>query len=927
MQKTFIKILRFALTAFIFSSIILSQNAYSEMWVGETELVDLNTAHPYLSENAGEVVEHFQVSRPGATFILVHFNNFFLNVGDYVEIRDGDNILRQTIDNNNPGRTDFWSLAVDGDTVFIDLVSGSAEDWSYGFDIDQYGYGIAPISIESICGSDDKVDIECKSGTDQYQRARSVGRMLYQKPSGFFLCTGSIISAENHFLTNEHCIDSQAITDTLQVRFNYQYNNCGGGILASYDTYYGDAFLVANYDYDTSLVTLFGNPQATYGYLELEPRAMLLNETVYIPQHPGGVPKKYDDGPVVDTVAFGRTSGSDFGYQVDTEGGSSGSPVLSMNSHKVVGLHHFGGCRTQPPILDNQGVLMSNVYPIIEPFLPSPGSDDLAYTPVAPCEIVDTRDTVAGMIGTNSQRNFHVFGDSSTITAQGGNASGCPSPLSNPLAAHINLIAVTPTGKGNLRAFPIGAAPTAGLSVNYNTIDTNLANAGTVQTIAGSGPDITVASNFASAHTVIEVLGYYYPNGNLTYTPVPPCEIVDTRDTAAGMIGTNDQRNFHVFGDDSTIAAQGGNAGGCPSLLGEPLAAHINLIAVTPTGKGNLRAFPIGAAPTAGLSVNYNTIGTNLANAGTVQTITGSGPDISVASNLAAAHTVIEVLGYYYPNGNLTYTPVPPCEIVDTRDTAAGMIGTNSQRNFHVFGDVSTIAAQGGNAGGCPSLLGEPLAAHINLIAVTPTGKGNLRAFPLGAGPTDGLSVNYNTIGTNLANAGTVQTVTGSGPDITVASNLAAAHTVIEVLGYYYPNGNLTYTPVPPCEIVDTRDTAAGMIGTNDQRDFHVFGDVSTIAAQGGNAGGCPSLLGEPLAAHINVIAVTPTGKGNLRAFPIGAAPTAGLSVNYNTIGTNLANAGTVQTVTGSGPDITVASNLASAHTVIEVLGYYYLAP
>ena len=49
------------------------------------------------------------------------------------------------------------------------------------------------------------------------------------------------------------------------------------------------------------------------------------------------------------------------------------------------------------------------------------------------------------------------------------------------------------------------------LSVNYNTLDTNLANAGTVKTVTGSGPDISVASNFSSAHTVIDVLGYYYP--------------------------------------------------------------------------------------------------------------------------------------------------------------------------------------------------------------------------------------------------------------------------------------------------------------------------------------------------------------------------------------------------------------------------------
>ena len=136
---------------------------------------------------------------------------------------------------------------------------------------------------------------------------------------------------------------------------------------------------------------------------------------------------------------------------------------------------------------------------------------DLLYTPVTPCRIVDTRKTSAGIIGASTQRDFHVFGSGGTISAQGGNSAGCPSPLGEPLAAHINMVAVNPTGKGNLQAFPVGAGTGAGLSVNYNTIDTNLANAGTVKTVTGSGADITVASNFSSAHTVIDVLGYYYP--------------------------------------------------------------------------------------------------------------------------------------------------------------------------------------------------------------------------------------------------------------------------------------------------------------------------------------------------------------------------------------------------------------------------------
>ncbi|MGD8213228.1 MAG: hypothetical protein PVH37_02895 [Desulfobacterales bacterium] len=101
-------------------------------------------------------------------------------------------------------------------------------------------------------------------------------------------------------------------------------------------------------------------------------------------------------------------------------------------------------------------------------------SKPLLYWPVAPCRIVDTR-RGAGIIGASVLRNFRVFGSGSVLAPQGGDS-----------------------GEG------------AGLSVNYNTIDTNLANAGTVKTATGAGPDISVASNFSSAHTVIDVLGYYY---------------------------------------------------------------------------------------------------------------------------------------------------------------------------------------------------------------------------------------------------------------------------------------------------------------------------------------------------------------------------------------------------------------------------------
>ena len=97
------------------------------------------------------------------------------------------------------------------------------------------------------------------------------------------------------------------------------------------------------------------------------------------------------------------------------------------------------------------------------------------------------------------------------MSEQGGNPAGCPAPLGEPYAAHINMVAVDPTGKGNLLAFPKTASPGAGLTISYNTIDTSLANAGTIKTSVNTGTDITVYSGVSSAHTVIDVLGYYYP--------------------------------------------------------------------------------------------------------------------------------------------------------------------------------------------------------------------------------------------------------------------------------------------------------------------------------------------------------------------------------------------------------------------------------
>lgn len=136
-------------------------------------------------------------------------------------------------------------------------------------------------------------------------------------------------------------------------------------------------------------------------------------------------------------------------------------------------------------------------------------NNDLVYTPVAPCRIMDTRSMAAGAIAANSTRNFVAFGVSS-FASQGGSATNCGV---NPLAATavaINLTAVAPAGAGYATAFPYGSAQPVAASVNY-AAGAIVNNALIVQTPNPiSSFDFTVYT-YAQSHYVADIVGYFAP--------------------------------------------------------------------------------------------------------------------------------------------------------------------------------------------------------------------------------------------------------------------------------------------------------------------------------------------------------------------------------------------------------------------------------
>jgi hypothetical protein len=133
--------------------------------------------------------------------------------------------------------------------------------------------------------------------------------------------------------------------------------------------------------------------------------------------------------------------------------------------------------------------------------------------------------------------------------------------------------------------------------------------------------------------------------------------------------------------------------------------------------------------------------------------------------------------------GDLVFTPLQPCRILDTRSTAAGPIAANSTRSFTALS--LSYTNQGGSATDCgtagTSLVG---AVAINVTVVTPNIGGYATVYPYNATQPLAASVNYtagavvnNTIVTRIPNPLTNN-------DFTIYT-FGQAHFVADIVGYY----------------------------------------------------------------------------------------------------------------------------------------------
>jgi hypothetical protein len=342
-----------------------------------------------------------EITRPGATYVKVHFASLRLAPGDHVTVSDptGREVHTYSAD---PTRTaagagdsgytvhrtsGFAAMSVDGQTAVVTLhraatnrtPSVTLDRRGFGARIDRFWRGFTEAEVAertvgttAVCGTDARRDVVCyrTSHPTEFARSNAVARLL-RNGSGF--CTAWRVGRTNRALTNNHCVSTAAAVQSMEVQFAYECATCGGNNPGAGVKVSGAQLLRTNASLDYTLFSV--NNFATierFGTLFLDVRSAVTGERIYIPGHGDARPKRLSifdsaqNGPNC-TVA-NPNRGVNIAYNCDTSGGNSGSPVLAGSSHRVIALHHLGSCPN-----NNQGVKISLIYPEISSLIDNTG--------------------------------------------------------------------------------------------------------------------------------------------------------------------------------------------------------------------------------------------------------------------------------------------------------------------------------------------------------------------------------------------------------------------------------------------------------------------------------------------------------------------------------------------------------------------------
>lgn len=296
----------------------------------------------------GGFVAQVRVSAPGAEALRVGLR--FTAMPDDLEIRAaapaGGEVTKTTARllyklTNGAWPVDHWTASTEGGVQVIELFTARRPTpATLAFTVTDVShiFGASP-KVDFAC----HVDIGCIADTNVRQDGKAVARMRFVEGGGAFVCTGSLLNdAANSmtplFATANHCISTQAVASTLETFFFFYAETCGAQPNVPTRLTGGATLLLADFNTDFTLLRLSVPAPAGAYFLGWDSTPLPIGTNVFGIHHPNGEFQRYMAGRMIASV---RVTNSDTGItfadnfnriqytQGITEGGSSGSPVLT----------------------------------------------------------------------------------------------------------------------------------------------------------------------------------------------------------------------------------------------------------------------------------------------------------------------------------------------------------------------------------------------------------------------------------------------------------------------------------------------------------------------------------------------------------------------------------------------------------------------
>lgn len=374
------------------------------------------------------------------------------------------------------------------------------------------------------------------------------------------------------------------------------------------------------------------------------------------------------------------------------------------------------------------------------------------------------------------------------------------------------------------------------------------------------------------------------------FTPVEPRRVLDTRNGtgASGAVRPGSPAQLALGGVE------------VPS---DATAVVLNVTAVGPSSVGNVRVYPTPAGADVPPTISNLNVVQGVDQPNLVTVTLGRDGKVSLATDGTAAHLIADVAGYYSKGGATAFVPLTPVRVMDTRNGTGGVPAARVSAG----GWVDLVVT---DRNGVPA---DANAVVLNVTGVAPDGRTNVRVYPTPAasehqGPPSVSNLNL-VAGRDQPNLVTV--AVGDGGRVRFYTQSATVSLVADLAGYYSPTGDHGYVPLTPTRIADTRS------GLGFPQGPIVAGATSYLKVAGAN--GVPSTAA---AAVLNVTAVSPQQRSNVRVFPTTVPTVVPLVSNLNVVaGRDEPNLAIVRL--GDQGRVSVYSQSANLGMVVDIAGYF----